>query len=535
MEKYVSTAKHDTKKKSRVFIAVKELGSHIDNVTTSLDKLIFKGTHETDKTIYSKRILYSLIALVLLIILGGATSPKGRAEIATFYPTSCLGGWTNVGKATGKGETIDGSPFTDANSAILPANTVADLFCGGFKGDIPDNKDPKVLVLRILWSTHGSTSTETQVSGNNFASSTQMLLDGTSSSSPSFILTPTDATTTSASTTNSTQQSTTTSNSTQENSSSTSTVSVPSVDIDTKSTSSDSVPPQSILYNNNLLSFLKRYISVAYAQEDTTTQATDVTVTTSATTSLIDTLVSKVEDIITPATDTLPVSQPESSTTIATSTDTTSSATSTTDNASTTVSTSTDKLPPLFTIEYTLDGTTWIHLADVAQEELPASQFEIKVDNTVSWDDLSNLQIRIKRSTAVDTAPTIYLDAMSLEVELQDIQGKRKEQKITNIVNANDSFVGKASTQGDDVTLTVDASSTFGVALYDASGTLIYTSQVLQNENYFPVTSFPYGSYYLVATDDINWCANKVYDDCVATTTGTFRGQVSFQVVRPMY
>src|SRR4030042_6172975 len=59
-----------------------------------------------------------------------------RAEKASFYPTSCLGGWQNPQNAEGKPDLDEGAPgedFNSKNSAVLQ-NAISELYCGGCKG-----------------------------------------------------------------------------------------------------------------------------------------------------------------------------------------------------------------------------------------------------------------------------------------------------------------------------------------------------------------------------------------------------------------
>lgn len=78
-----------------------------------------------------------------------------KADVATFYPTSCLGGWTNPSNAEGEPNVADGNTITfdKDNSAVLAENTVSNIFCGGFKGDIPKDTYAKKMILTFSWDT----------------------------------------------------------------------------------------------------------------------------------------------------------------------------------------------------------------------------------------------------------------------------------------------------------------------------------------------------------------------------------------------
>jgi hypothetical protein len=612
-----------TKRGIRTFLNVEEMGSNLVEVKNSLQNLIFKRNEELEKEIRIKRVYLSVAALVLLIVLGVVVSKKSQAEVAMFYPSSCLGGWTNLTKATGKPDVENESGFSNLNAAILPENTQTDLFCGGFTGDIPPNKDPKLLILRIAWSLTGSTSTPegpSSIEGVPFASSTGVILDAPASSSPSFT-SPAEGVSTSTD-----QQATTTETPALAPAQETTQEVVPvSAEPTQPAPESVSVPvqevvpapaptpepaqpapapvsvpaqveektPQSSRWLPNLISFLKVYTSYAYAEDvvpqdtpvvnpvpettpintptetpavapvepsplvapvdtptsgetsqgtqvtasdavATTTQA-DVPLDTPAETPKTETV--KVEDPLVSPVDT-PVTTPidtssATSTTSGSSTDVI--ATSTEEVATSTEATSTSKYPPFFEVEYTLDGATWTTLGGVALEELQSTQFEIPIPENASWDDLSKLQIHVKRVSNVDKAPTVFLDGMTLEVETQDFQGKRRMQRINDIVVDGEGLFANQSVQEEVVNLFVRSSSTHGIAMYDASGTLMYTTQLKDSDNYFPVNELEYGTYNYIITDDLDWCAHKTFDECTATSTEGYKGYIKFTIARPLY
>src|SRR3989344_3074214 len=74
------------------------------------------------------------------------------AQTAVFYPTTCLGGWQNVDKATGEPDIVDGlaADYNDENSASV-FNSVAEIFCGGFEGEIPADAFHERVILNFSW------------------------------------------------------------------------------------------------------------------------------------------------------------------------------------------------------------------------------------------------------------------------------------------------------------------------------------------------------------------------------------------------
>jgi hypothetical protein len=67
-------------------------------------------------------------------------------------------------------------------------------------------------------------------------------------------------------------------------------------------------------------------------------------------------------------------------------------------------------------ITYTYDGVTWMNLARVNEDSIKYRTFEIPVTSTTSWADLSSLQIKVTPIPRIEQTPSVYLDAMKVEV-----------------------------------------------------------------------------------------------------------------------
>ncbi len=129
-----------------------EVGSHIDNVSKSLNDLVFSYSEQVDKALQKKHMMMAFSSLVLVLVVGSFISPKGKADIATFYPETCLGGWSNPRNAEKEAQTssnADPSQFNDKNSAILDKNTSADIYCGNFNGTFNDATTPKKIIVSL--------------------------------------------------------------------------------------------------------------------------------------------------------------------------------------------------------------------------------------------------------------------------------------------------------------------------------------------------------------------------------------------------
>lgn len=121
------------------------------------------------------------------------------ANSAVLYPSTCLGGWNNPQLAEGKPDVAsadDPPAFTEANSAVLPANASSDIFCGGFTGDISQEVQPTKVTLSFSWTTKVQEASSTPLAPIIFT-------DVPSGSSSTFLdssTTPPDVPTTASST-----------------------------------------------------------------------------------------------------------------------------------------------------------------------------------------------------------------------------------------------------------------------------------------------------------------------------------------------
>ena len=120
-----------------------------------------------------------------------------RAETVGLYPGSCLGGWINTQNAQGRPNLEPGDSadlFNESNSAVLK-NTIAQIFCGSFNGNIPQDNEPKKVFLKFSWNmvekpavlTASSTIT---ITSENFASSTSEIIDQPSNQTEFILIIP---------------------------------------------------------------------------------------------------------------------------------------------------------------------------------------------------------------------------------------------------------------------------------------------------------------------------------------------------------
>lgn len=168
--------------RSAIYTPKLNVGSHIDNVRHSLEYLIFASERENETVLLKKRIKVIIIITILFMIVSSLLSPKGKADITTFYPTACLGGWVNPRNAEGAPEVKSNDnekDFTKENSAFLPSLTQADIYCGNFVGEITENTKPTKIIVTLSWS-KGELIIATSTTELESASTTEELLSASS-------------------------------------------------------------------------------------------------------------------------------------------------------------------------------------------------------------------------------------------------------------------------------------------------------------------------------------------------------------------
>lgn len=461
--------------RSKIYSPKLALGSHIDNVRHSLEYLIFSNEKETESILLKKRIKVVVVVTVLFMIVGSYLSPKGKAEVATFYPTACLGGWVNPRNAEGEPETksnTDQTQFNKENSALLPATTQADMYCGNFVGQIEQNTKPTKIIVTMAWSKGEEAVLEKKIISDSFASSSGVILDTASTTNISFTLSSSteDVSTATSSVKDTMATSTTMSTTTivepsQETSvinqvidtvgdafgklfgvstneaSTTSSVSIPapvptpaSITPETTQTplpqttpSPEVVPvsePAPDIPPVSLLQTIKKNFASHFAQKvfaevvaTTSNNQLQLETTTDTTTTTPQTISSQI-DTQTAMIDASSTVNASSSLSIASTTDGTSTP-SLLDQALGIVvdSNAEDSAPNNFLeILYTFDGVTWKSMGKVNEDSMKYRTFEIPITATTSWNDLGQLQIKVQLLSRIDATPAVYFDGIKMEV-----------------------------------------------------------------------------------------------------------------------
>ena len=464
-------------------------------------------------------IFYSILVIIVVGIFFVFRAVLVKAEIATFYPDSCLGGWKNPHHAEGKPDVSnDNTNILDTNnSAILSANTISDIFCGNFKGDIPKDSYAKKIIVTFSWDVARDDSSQSpqNISGESFASSSGEILDAqpqtdftltASSSLPTSVPSPTEST------------------SPSEGPAVVPIVPdapvIPAAPTDTTDTAPASPapttdnPPQAMIplgplssINSKHVSFLDLFIPKAFAAEDAT--ATDTDISISASTSQF-------------------ISIPADSST--TPTPPTSSSTSSSD----TVTAHPQSGNQFLEVLYTIDGTHWKSLGTVDAEHVRYSVFEIPLPQNTKWSDMSNIQIDVKSLPSIDYTPSVYLDGMSLQVTY----GKARD---TTFVSKSGLYIPSAHSLSSDFDfqirdnekieeLVVTGESSLGnVVVFNSSTSApVLTTFVDEREYVIQPEYFGEGNYVFITTHDPNSCSNGTLDGCRAS--GDYIGEGQFTV-----
>jgi len=76
-------------------------------------------------------------------------------------------------------------------------------------------------------------------------------------------------------------------------------------------------------------------------------------------------------------------------------------------------------------VSYTTNGSDWTVFGLVNKYNWQNAEFEIPFEDIVTWNNISNLQIRVQNLPSIDSQPVVYLDAMWLEVSYIEIEEER--------------------------------------------------------------------------------------------------------------
>ncbi len=349
----------------------------------------------------------SAVVAIVIIFCVSLYTLTARASIYNLYASMCLGGWENTHLASGVPEAneLGGAPiFTQVNSARLDASAHAQIYCGGFAGDILENTVPKNILVKFSWAveypklntevlqvedTAATTDSAAQIEGNiqiknedanatgafdqSAEKSNAELGPAAAESGESETLAPTESVS-------------------EPESEAVSAVeeSTPQPQETTSEPSPEPAPQEP---SASILNF---FATVVYAQEilDTVSSTTDAIEETATTT----------PDIATP----------------------------------TSIS-----AYGLVEVLYTLDGVEWKSLGFVEKDEFGSKYFEIPIEEVSDWENIAKIQIGIQSVPVVDgVAPIIYLDSVWIETEYE-YTNQSDTSQLANVASAIGEVLGE--------------------------------------------------------------------------------------------
>lgn len=121
-----------------------------------------------------------VFAVLVIVVIGFAFAGKHPALAETvLHPTTCLGGWVNADRAAGLPDLLPEAPVSDFSpvNAAAVEDTLAEIFCGGFIGSIPESTAPTRFTVHLSWALAGDTNQPVNVTSESFASSTTEIID----------------------------------------------------------------------------------------------------------------------------------------------------------------------------------------------------------------------------------------------------------------------------------------------------------------------------------------------------------------------
>jgi hypothetical protein len=386
---------------------------------------------------------------------------QARAE--TFlHPQACLGGWDNPAAAVGWPDVEGGDVHTySGTNAASVSDTLAEIFCGGFSGDMPLDTKPTALHIEFSWA-YVSRQPALQVSTApvDLATSTSAVLDAAPESVGIATSSEVEAASDTAPTepippSESSEPSTSEDDSALTSSPSTEIVtpentalpqdapateappsSVESL-VPTPPTPAQETPPSSespVTLGPPIIQGLMKWLlpRIAYAQED----AASTTATTSVQSEISTSTVSMAQSAV-------------------------------------------------LEISYTLDGSTWYILGTVTKDTFDTRSFAIPLDGIAQWSDLSKLQISVRSLSGLELGDTVYLDGMSLGVVYEDVSASQdwSPQSTTTTEHEYENKNGESQAAA--------MVGAIGEALGDAIGGLVPEDEEITEE--MPTEEVPVG------------------------------------------
>ena len=354
---------------------------------------------------------FPVIALVIIVTLIYESfykaSNEAAASVAVLHSSTCLGGWKNPDLATGVPQVRSDSDviYSTDNSATL-TNTMTQLFCGGFMGEVPKDADRTKISVRFSWQMEGHETFQKE------------RIDSDVSDYQTEVITVTGSATTSSSTTDTV--STTTESAVDKKSAS---IDTPSLIESTEEASpevEESVMEEPVSEPvPEIISWWQWLMPFAYAQEadqegSASAEILESVLELPTEEPVIEPKIVSDDHATTSAALALPA-QNASSTELAATTSAAASSSVSYTYLSPIFDQDKNKDDALFEVLFTINNSEWHSLGYVSRINNDIS-FDLPVDLFPAVEDFSKLQISLESVERLDDTPTIYLDSMWVEV-----------------------------------------------------------------------------------------------------------------------
>jgi hypothetical protein len=191
---------------------------------------------------------------------------------------------------------------------------------------------------------------------------------------------------------------------------------------------------------------------------------------------------------------------------------------------------------PIAYIEYTLDGVLWKSLATASRTNLPR-EIVLPESDFGSWENLSGLQIKVRRVATISSYPDLLLDGMVININYSEDEipvvvatpSDFKYFRITDVVSNGHMHATVISDDDQGESISIRSDFTGNIRFYnDADYSFAMTSGVGEGDLVIPAYNFSPGLISAVLTHDPEACADRMLDEC--TSQENFIGVFHFRV-----
>ncbi len=191
---------------------------------------------------------------------------------------------------------------------------------------------------------------------------------------------------------------------------------------------------------------------------------------------------------------------------------------------------------PIAYIEYTLDGAVWKSLAIASRTNLPR-EIVLPHSDFGSWENLSGLQVKIRRVATISSYPDIVLDGMAIEIDYSEDQmpvvianpSDTKYLRITDVVSNGHMYAAVISDDDQGESIAIRSDFAGSIRFYnDADYSFVMASGIGDDELVIPAYTFSPGLITAVLTRDPDACMGITVEDCEASDD--FLGAFNFRI-----